>query len=78
VQFEHHWLCSQREATITDQIFEMHGPVVSRMFNEAKRKQEQSFAESGKAINEEVQLYARVDYALNRRAAKRARSIRGD
>jgi hypothetical protein len=34
------------------------------MFNEAKRKHEQSFAESGKAINEKVRLYVRVGHAL--------------
>jgi TnpA family transposase len=52
------------EATITDQIFDMHDRIVGRMFNEAKRKHEQGFAESGKAINEKVRLYARVGHAL--------------
>ena len=42
------------EATITDQILDMHDRIVGRMFNEAKRKHEQGFAESGKAINEKV------------------------
>jgi hypothetical protein len=36
-------------AIVTDQIFDMHERVVGRMFNEAKRKHEQGFAESGKA-----------------------------
>jgi hypothetical protein len=52
------------EATITDQILDMHDRIVGRMFNEAKRKHEQSFAESGKAINEKVRLYGRVGHAL--------------
>ena len=52
------------EATITDQILDMHDRIVGRMFNEAKRKHEQSFAESGKAINEKVRLYAQVGHAL--------------
>ena len=32
------------EATITDQILDMHDRIMGRMFNEAKRKHEQSFA----------------------------------
>jgi hypothetical protein len=40
------------EATITDQVFDMHDRIVGRMFNDAKRKHELGFAESGKAINE--------------------------
>ena len=52
------------EATITDQILDMHDRIVGRMFNEAKRKHEQGFAESGKAINEKVRLYVRVGHAL--------------
>ena len=52
------------EATITDQIFDMHDRIVGRMFNDAKRKHELGFAESGKAINEKVRLYARVGHAL--------------
>ena len=52
------------EATITDQIFDMHDRIVGRMFNDAKRKHEQGFAESGKAINEKVRQYARVGHAL--------------
>ena len=35
------------EATITDQIFDMHDRIVGRIFNEAKRKHEQGFAEKG-------------------------------
>jgi TnpA family transposase len=52
------------EATITDQILDMHDRIVGRIFNGAKRKHEQSFAESGKAINEKVRLYVRVGHAL--------------
>jgi hypothetical protein len=52
------------EATITDQILDMHDRIVGRMFNEAKRKHKQSFAQSGKAINEKVRLYVRVGHAL--------------
>ena len=52
------------EATITDQTLDMHDRIVGRMFNEAKRKHEQGFAESGKAINEKVRLYVRVGHAL--------------
>ena len=52
------------EATITDQILDMHDRIIGRMFNEAKRKHEQGFAESGKAINEKVRLYVRVGHAL--------------
>lgn len=52
------------EATITDQIFDMHDRVVGRLFTEAKRKHEQRFTAAGKAINDKVRLYARVGHAL--------------
>lgn len=52
------------EATITDQIFEMHDRVIGRLFTDAKRKHEQRFTAAGKAINDKVRLYARVGHAL--------------
>ena len=52
------------EATIIDQILDMHDRVVGRLFTEAKRKQEQRFAAAGKAINDKVRLYSRVGHAL--------------
>jgi uncharacterized protein with PIN domain len=57
-------LTLETEAIVTDQIFDMHERIVGRMFNEAKRKHEQGFAESGKAMNEKVRQYARVGHAL--------------
>ena len=52
------------EATLTDEILDMHDRMISGAFAKAKRSYETSFQESGKAINEKVRLYAKVGQAL--------------
>jgi TnpA family transposase len=52
------------EATLTDEILDMHDRMIGSAFAKAKRSYEASFQESGKAINEKVRLYVKVGQAL--------------
>jgi TnpA family transposase len=52
------------QATVIDQILEMHDRMIGKLFSEAKRKHTATFHDQGKAINEKVHLYARVGHAL--------------
>ena len=56
-------------ATLTDEILDLHDRFISSLFNKAKRKHDDAFQASGKAINEKVRLYARIGQVLL--AAKR-------
>ena len=52
------------QATVIDQILELHDRMIGKLFSEAKRKHTEAFHDQGKAINEKVQLYAQVGHAL--------------
>jgi hypothetical protein len=56
-------------ATLTDEILDLHDRFIGSLFNKAKRKHDDAFQASGKAINEKVRLYARIGQVLL--AAKR-------
>jgi TnpA family transposase len=56
-------------ATLTDEILDLHDRFIGSLFNKAKRKHDEAFQASGKAINEKVRLYARIGQVLL--AAKR-------
>jgi hypothetical protein len=56
-------------ATLTDEILDLHDRFIGSLFNKAKRKYDEAFQASGKAINEKVRLYARIGQVLL--AAKR-------
>lgn len=51
-------------ATVIDEIIDLHDKILGRIFNAAKNKHHQQFQESGKAINDKVQLYGRIGKAL--------------
>jgi TnpA family transposase len=51
-------------ATLTDQTLEMHERFLGKEFRKAERKHVEKFHESGKAINEKVNLYVRIGRAL--------------
>ncbi len=51
-------------ATLTDQILEMHTRMVGAAFKKAERKHLETFQQAAKAINQKVDLYARVGKAL--------------
>ncbi|RAR27210.1 Tn3 family transposase, partial [Pseudomonas sp. MDMC224] len=44
-------------ATVTDEIVDLHDRIIGRLFNAAKKKHQQQFHRSGKAINDKVRLY---------------------
>jgi TnpA family transposase len=51
-------------ATVTDEIIDLHDRILSKLFNDARKKHQQQFQASGKAINAKVRLYARIGQAL--------------
>lgn len=51
-------------ATVIDEIIDLHDKILGRIFNAAKNKHHQQFQESGRAINNKVQLYGRIGKAL--------------
>lgn len=51
-------------ATVIDEIIDLHDRIVGRLLNGAKKRHEQDFQSSGKAINEKVRLYGRIGQAL--------------
>ena len=51
-------------ATLTDQAIDLHTRVIGSAFNKARRKHMEQFEASAKAVNEKVDLYARVGRAV--------------
>ena len=51
-------------ATVTDEIIDLHDRIVGKLFNDAKKKHQQQFQASGKAINAKVRLFGRIGQAL--------------
>ena len=51
-------------STLTDEILDLHDRFIGSIFNKARRRRNEAFQSSGKAINEEVRLYARIGQAL--------------
>jgi TnpA family transposase len=54
----------EARATVIDEIVDLHDRIIGALFNRAKRRHEQQFQQSGKAINEKVRLYWRIGHAL--------------
>ncbi len=52
------------KATLIDEIIDMHDRIMAMLFNRAKRKHDERFQKSGKAINEKLRLYSRIGRAL--------------
>jgi hypothetical protein len=51
-------------ATLTDEIIDLNDRILSNIFNEAKKKHQQQFQHSGKAINQQMILYGKIGQAL--------------
>lgn len=51
-------------ATVTDEIIDLHDRIIGKLFNTAKKKHQQRFQASGKAINDKVRMYGRIGQAL--------------
>ena len=54
----------EARATVIDEIVDLNDRIIGTLFNRARRRHEQQFQESGKAINEKVRLFYRVGQAL--------------
>lgn len=57
-------LAIEGKATVTDEIIDLHDRILGKLFNEAKKKHQQQFQASGKAINAKVRLFSRIGQAL--------------
>ncbi|HDU2632614.1 TPA: Tn3 family transposase [Yersinia enterocolitica] len=51
-------------ATVTDEIIDLHHRIIGKLFNAAKNKHQQQFQASGKAINDKVRMYGRIERTL--------------
>jgi hypothetical protein len=51
-------------ATVIDEIIDLHDRILGKLFNDAKKKHQQQFQASGKAINAKVRLFGRIGQAL--------------
>jgi TnpA family transposase len=51
-------------ATVIDEIIDLHDRILGKLFNIAKKKHQQLFQISGKAINDKVRLYGSIGQAL--------------
>jgi len=52
------------QATLIDEIIDLHDHFVGSLFSKAKRNHADRFQQSGKAINDKVRLYSRIGRAL--------------
>lgn len=50
----------ESEATITDEVIELHDRILGRVFNQAKNRHRDQFHDSGREINDKVLLFSRV------------------
>ncbi len=57
-------LVIETKATVIDEIVALHDRIMGSLFNRAKRKHEQQFQNSGKEINQKVNLFWRIGNAL--------------
>ncbi len=51
-------------STVIDEIIDLHDRILGKLFNDAKKKHQQQFQASGKAINAKVRLFGRIGQAL--------------
>jgi hypothetical protein len=57
-------LMIETAATLTDEALDLHDRLIGSFFTKSKDKYERTFAEQGKAINDELRLFAKVGSAL--------------
>jgi TnpA family transposase len=51
-------------ATLTDEVIDLNDRILGNIFNAAKKKHQQQFQHSGKAINQQMILYGKIGQAL--------------
>jgi TnpA family transposase len=54
----------ETQATVIDEIVDLHDKIIGKLFNRAKRNHEHQFQQSGKEINHKVNLYWQIGQAL--------------
>ncbi len=54
----------EAEATLTDEILDLHDRLIGSFFAKAKHKHERAFTEAAPALHETIQLYAKVGTAI--------------
>jgi len=57
-------LAVEGTATVIDEIIELHDRIMGKLFSVAKRKHQEQFQASGKAINAKLRLYGEIGQAL--------------
>jgi hypothetical protein len=57
-------LAIESMATVIDEIIDLHDRILGKLFNDAKKKHQQQFQTSGKAINAKIRLFGRIGQAL--------------
>jgi TnpA family transposase len=54
----------ETNATIIDEVVDLHDRIIGKLFNRARRNHEQQFQQSGKEINQKINLYWKIGSAL--------------
>lgn len=57
-------LAIESEATVTDEVIELHDRILGRVFNQAKNRHRDAFHDAGREINDKVLLLSRVGALL--------------
>ncbi len=57
-------LAIESEATVTDEVIELHDRILGRVFNQAKNRHRDQFHDAGREINDKVLLFSRVGEML--------------
>jgi len=57
-------LAVESQATVTDEIIDLHDRILGKMFNAAKNRHRNQFHDAGKDINDKVRLYGRIGELL--------------
>ncbi|MEA9985772.1 DUF4158 domain-containing protein [Subtercola sp. RTI3] len=57
-------LAIESEATVTDEVIELHDRILGRVFNQAKNRYRDAFHDAGREINDKVLLFSQVGELL--------------
>lgn len=57
-------LAIESEATVTDEVIELHDRILWKVFNQAKNRHRDAFHDAGREINDKVLLFSRVGELL--------------
>ena len=57
-------LALESQATVTDEVIELHDRIMGKVFNQAKNRHKNAFHDAGKEINDKIRLYGQVGELL--------------